>query len=61
MSHQSQRPQIFAHRGARRVAPENTLPAFAAALEMGADGIELRCKQLYHDREEVTLFARAIS
>lgn len=35
------RPQIFAHRGARRVAPENTLPAFAAALEMGADGIEL--------------------
>jgi len=35
------RPQIFAHRGARRAAPENTLPAFAAALEMGADGIEL--------------------
>jgi glycerophosphoryl diester phosphodiesterase len=34
-------PQIFAHRGARRVAPENTLPAFAAALDMGADGIEL--------------------
>lgn len=41
MSHMSQRPQIFAHRGARRVAPENTLPAFAAALDMGADGIEL--------------------
>ncbi len=37
----SSRPQIFAHRGARRVAPENTLPAFAAALDMGADGIEL--------------------
>lgn len=35
------RPQIFAHRGARRVAPENTIPAFAAALEMGVDGIEL--------------------
>ena len=34
-------PQILAHRGARRVAPENTLPAFARALEMGADGIEL--------------------
>jgi glycerophosphoryl diester phosphodiesterase len=34
-------PAIFAHRGARLVAPENTLPAFAAALEMGADGIEL--------------------
>lgn len=35
------KPAIFAHRGARRVAPENTLPAFAAALEMGVDGIEL--------------------
>lgn len=34
-------PQIVAHRGARSVAPENTLPAFAAALEMGVDGIEL--------------------
>jgi glycerophosphoryl diester phosphodiesterase len=34
-------PQIFAHRGARCVAPENTLPAFAAAMEMCADGIEL--------------------
>jgi glycerophosphoryl diester phosphodiesterase len=32
---------VFAHRGARRAAPENTLPAFAAALHMGADGIEL--------------------
>jgi glycerophosphoryl diester phosphodiesterase len=35
------RPQIFAHRGAKRVAPENTLPAFQKALEMGVDGIEL--------------------
>lgn len=35
------RPQIFAHRGACRVAPENTLPAFDAALAMGADGVEL--------------------
>lgn len=34
-------PQIFAHRGARMAAPENTLPAFATALAMGADGIEL--------------------
>jgi glycerophosphoryl diester phosphodiesterase len=34
-------PQIFAHRGARRAAPENTLPAFADALAMGVDGIEL--------------------
>jgi glycerophosphoryl diester phosphodiesterase len=35
------KPEIFAHRGARRAAPENTLPAFQAALEMGVDGIEL--------------------
>ena len=35
------RPMIFAHRGARAVAPENTLPAFQKALEMGVDGIEL--------------------
>ena len=34
-------PQIFAHRGANAVAPENTLPAFEKALELGADGIEL--------------------
>ncbi|MGB0384957.1 MAG: glycerophosphodiester phosphodiesterase [Ardenticatenaceae bacterium] len=31
----------LAHRGARRVAPENTLPAFKRAMEMGADGTEL--------------------
>jgi glycerophosphoryl diester phosphodiesterase len=35
------RPLIFAHRGACRVAPENTLPAFQAALDLGADGVEL--------------------
>ena len=29
------------HRGASRAAPPNTLAAFRAALEMGADGIEL--------------------
>ncbi len=33
--------QIFAHRGAKLVAPENTLPAFERALAMGVDGIEL--------------------
>ncbi len=30
----------FAHRGARAHAPENTVPAFRLALEMGARGIE---------------------
>ncbi|HAJ36632.1 MAG TPA: glycerophosphodiester phosphodiesterase [Chloroflexi bacterium] len=34
------RPAVFAHRGARRVAPENTLPAFERALTMGVAGIE---------------------
>lgn len=32
---------VFAHRGARERAPENTLPAFRMAAELGADGIEL--------------------
>ncbi|MFP6627781.1 MAG: glycerophosphodiester phosphodiesterase, partial [Myxococcota bacterium] len=33
-------PIGFAHRGARAHAPENTLEAFALALEMGAGGLE---------------------
>lgn len=35
------RPLVIAHRGASGSAPENTLAAFQAALEAGADGIEL--------------------
>lgn len=35
------RPFLWAHRGASCCAPENTLAAFTAALENGADGIEL--------------------
>jgi glycerophosphoryl diester phosphodiesterase len=34
-------PALIAHRGAPREQPENTLPSFARALELGADGIEL--------------------
>lgn len=34
-------PEIIAHRGAPREHPENSLPGFARALELGADGIEL--------------------
>jgi glycerophosphoryl diester phosphodiesterase len=34
-------PLIIAHRGDSKVAPENTLPAFASAIEAGADCIEL--------------------
>ncbi len=37
----SDAPLILGHRGARREAPENTLPAFRRALEVGADGVEL--------------------
>lgn len=36
----SKTPLLIAHRGARREAPENTIPAFERALELGADGIE---------------------
>ncbi len=34
-------PLVFGHRGASASAPENTLPAFQAALDQGADGVEL--------------------
>ena len=34
-------PLVITHRGASRQAPENTLPAFAAALSLGVDLIEL--------------------
>lgn len=34
-------PFVYAHRGARARAPENTLAAFQLAREEGADGIEL--------------------
>jgi glycerophosphoryl diester phosphodiesterase len=35
------RTEVFAHRGAKAIAPENTLPAFEQAIALGADGIEL--------------------
>lgn len=34
-------PLVLAHRGARQVAPENTIEAFQVALDQGADGVEL--------------------
>ena len=40
MMRASLRPITFAHRGARTEAPENTLPAFRRALELGARGLE---------------------
>ena len=45
-------PLIWAHRGASGHAPENTLPAFRLAAEMGADGVELDV-QLTKDKEIV--------
>lgn len=35
------KPMLIGHRGAPRERPENTLPSFLRALELGADGIEL--------------------
>ena len=41
MTTDHERPRLVAHRGVSRERPENTLPAFLRALELGADGIEL--------------------
>ncbi len=38
------RPAVFAHRGARAHAPENTLASFELALAQGTDAIELDAK-----------------
>ncbi|MCI1188291.1 glycerophosphodiester phosphodiesterase [Hymenobacter sp. DH14] len=35
------RPEIHGHRGCRGLLPENTLPAFLHALELGVDALEL--------------------
>lgn len=35
------RPRVFGHRGAAGLAPENTFPSFALALELGATYLEL--------------------
>jgi|ECHhosMinimDraft_1075155.scaffolds.fasta_scaffold01817_2 glycerophosphoryl diester phosphodiesterase len=35
------RPEIWGHRGARGLAPENTIPSFQLALQLGVDGVEL--------------------
>ena len=50
-------PLIIAHRGDVTNAPENTVPAFRKALELGADGIELDVRLtkdeklvVFHDR-----------
>lgn len=47
-------PMVFGHRGASAYAPENTLPAFALAIEQGADGVELDV-HLTRDNELVVI------
>ncbi len=49
---------VFAHRGASGYAPENTLPAFELAANMGADGVEFDIQItadgrliVHHDRD----------
>jgi len=37
----NKKPYVWAHRGASGYCPENTMPAFEKAIELGADGIEL--------------------
>lgn len=49
----------LAHRGAREHAPENTLPAFEEAAELGADGVELDA-QLTADGVPVIFHDRAV-
>ncbi len=50
-------PLIFAHRGANSFAPENSIPAFEAAIRIGCDGIEMDVRLtasgdiiIFHDR-----------
>ncbi len=35
------RPLVMAHRGAKDVAPENTITAFGTAIDLGADAVEM--------------------
>jgi len=51
--------EIWAHRGARRQAPENTLPAFELAVAQGADGVEFDV-QLTADGAVVVIHDEAV-
>jgi glycerophosphoryl diester phosphodiesterase len=59
MANQSQRPLIFAHRGASAYAPENTLAAFEIAIQQGADWIEMDAK-LSADQQVVIIHDRTV-
>jgi glycerophosphoryl diester phosphodiesterase len=52
------KPIIVGHRGALDLAPENTIPAFEAALNAGADGVEFDVQRtvdghlvIFHDED----------
>ncbi|HTT71614.1 MAG TPA: glycerophosphodiester phosphodiesterase [Anaeromyxobacteraceae bacterium] len=56
------RPWLVAHRGGARLAPENTLPAFALAARLSADAFELDVQLtadgevvVFHDEETTRL------
>ena len=56
MTAETKKPLIIAHRGARDIAPENTIKACQLAIESGANGLELDIRPcgtgeivLYHD------------
>lgn len=62
----AERPLVLGHRGASADFPENTLAAFRAALEQGADGVELdvmRCASgevvVVHDDDLARVTAHA--
>src|SRR6266404_41848 len=40
-SRQRPKPERISHRGAHQTLPENSIPAFLRAIELGADAIEL--------------------
>jgi glycerophosphoryl diester phosphodiesterase len=60
MFHDLPRPAIIAHRGASAHAPENTMAAFALAVQAGADAIELDA-QLTADDELVVFHDLTLS
>lgn len=50
------KPPIMVHRGIQKIAPENTLEAYVAAMDCGADGVEIDIRRsrdgvlyLFHD------------
>ena len=47
---QTDRPLVWAHRGASAYAPENTMASFEKAVKMHADGIELDIQQTRDNR-----------